>query len=269
MAERAAERYLSVGDLLEDLRRLREGLPLRTRPATAAYVARRFLHRNRVVALLASFTGDLIGRRMVARRAGFATCVGPRSRGHEATPIALAHEQRALENEARASTNASQAALNAARLDALVGDLLNDENADPNIVGQQEEAVERSLRRAAASLEALPGPRRWRELSIAWRRLAMMLCTQGRIHRCRNAAEKGTVCGHQWLYAEPSPASRRNALMVKLCGLRLARQRGATEAGTGSRMTPWRISARCLQSYRRNSMARFGWRARACPSPVN
>ena len=40
------DRYLSVPDLLEDLRRLREGLPLRARPATAAYVARRFLRRN-------------------------------------------------------------------------------------------------------------------------------------------------------------------------------------------------------------------------------
>ena len=39
MEEAPGDRYLSVPDLLEDLRRLREGFPLRARPATAAYVA--------------------------------------------------------------------------------------------------------------------------------------------------------------------------------------------------------------------------------------
>src|SRR6185369_11069385 len=68
-------------------------------------------------------------------------------RQHES---ALAHERRAVENEARAASSAREAALNAARLDALVGDLINDEDADPNIVGQPQEAVERSLHRAAA-----------------------------------------------------------------------------------------------------------------------
>ena len=230
MAERAAERYLSVGDLLEDLRRLREGLPLRTRPATAAYLARRFLHRNRVAALLTallviSLAGGWWRAARASRRA--LALAAEATRQHQS---ALAHEQRALENEARASTNASQAALNAARLDALVGDLLNDDDADPNIVGQQEEAVERSLRRAAASLEALPGPRRWRELSIAWRRLAMMLAHRGEFTAAEAPLKRARYAATQWLYAEPSPASRRNALMVKLCGLRLARQRGATEA---------------------------------------
>jgi len=52
MAERPRDLYLSVADLQEDLRRLREGLPLRARPATAAYVARRFLRRNWAAAVL-------------------------------------------------------------------------------------------------------------------------------------------------------------------------------------------------------------------------
>jgi hypothetical protein len=148
-----------------------------------------------------------------------------------------------LENEARASSSAGQAALDAARLDALVGDLINDDDADPNIVGQQEEAAERSLRRAAASLETLTGPRRWRELSIAWRRLAMILAHKGEFTAAEAPLEKARYAAAQWLRAEPTPASRRNALMVKLCQLRLARQRGATE-------TAYRLAHDALADFR-------------------
>ena len=228
-AEQPADRYLSVSDLLEDLRRLREGLPLRTRPATAAYVARRFLRRNWAVALLTallviSLAGGWWRAERASRRASAAAAEA--SRQHQS---ALAQERRALENEARAAGSARQADLNASRLDALVGDLINDDDADPNIVGQQEEAVERSLRRAIASLEALPGPGRWHELSVAWRRLAMILVHRGEFTAAEAPLEKARAASAEWLRAQPMPASRRNALMVKLSQLRLARQRGATE----------------------------------------
>jgi hypothetical protein len=133
--------------------------------------------------------------------------------------------------------------LDASRLDALVGELINDDDADPNIVGQQEEAVERSLRRAAASLEALPSPKRWRELSIAWRRLAMILAHKGEFTAAEAPLEKARYAAAQWLRAEATPASRRNALMVKLCQLRLARQRGATE-------TAYRLAHDALTDFR-------------------
>ena len=110
-----------------------------------------------------------------------------------------------------------QAVLNAARLDALVGDLIDDENADPNILGQQQTAIERSLRRAAASLETLPGPPRWRELSVAWRRVAMILVHKGEFTAAEAPLKKARDAAGRVAPAQPSPASRRNALLVKLC----------------------------------------------------
>jgi len=222
MAERPAERYLCVSDLLEDLRRLREGLPLRTRQATAAYVLRKFLRRNWVVALLtALLVVSLAGGWWRAERAS----------------------RRASANEARAASSAQEAALSAARLEALVGDLIDEEDADPNIVGQPQEAAERSLRRAAASLETLPGPRRWRELSISWRRLAMLLAHRGEFAAAEAPLEKAQYAAAEWLRVQPTPASQRNALMVKLCRLRFARQRGTTQ-------TAYRLANEALADFR-------------------
>ena len=200
MAEHPGDRYLSVPDLLEDLRRLREGLPLRARPATAAYVARRFLRRNWAVTLLA---GLLV--------------------------ISLAGGWWRAERASR-------------RLELLVDDLINDADADPNIVGQQQAAAERSLRRAAASLETLPGPH-WRELSIAWRRVAMILVHKGEFTAAEAPLQKASDAAGQWLRAQPSPASHRNALLVKLCQLRLERQRGVPQ-------TAYRLAHEALQEFR-------------------
>jgi hypothetical protein len=231
MAEHPADRYLSVPGLLEDLRRLREGFPLRARPATAAYVARRFLRRNWAVAtltalLVISLAGGWWRAERSSRRAAAAAIEAGRQRR-----AALANEQRAVENEARAESSARQAVSNAARLDALVGDLLNDDEADPNIVDQQDAAAERSLARAAASLETLPGPPHWRELSVAWRRLAMLLVHKGEFTAAEAPLHKASDAAGRWLQAEPTATSRRNALLVKLCRLRLARQRGDRDAG--------------------------------------
>src|SRR5262249_44673951 len=76
---------------------------------------------------------------------------------------------------------------------------------------------------------ALPGPRRWREISVAWRRLAMILAHRGEFTAAEAPLEKARYAANQWLRVQPTPASRRNALMVKLCQLRLARQRGMTQ----------------------------------------
>ena len=242
MAERPGDRYLSVSDLLEDLRRLREGLPLRARPATPAYVACRFLRRNRAVALLAallvvSLTGGWWRAERASRRASAAAVEAWRQ--HQ---TALANEQRALEQEARAASSAQQAVWNAGRLELLVGDLINDDDADPNIVGQQQAAAERSLRRAAAALETLPGPH-WHELSVAWRRVAMILVHKGEFTSAEGPLKKAEDAAGQWLQAQPSPASHRNALLVKLCRLRLERQRGAPQ-------TAYRLAHEALAEFR-------------------
>lgn len=231
MAEHPGDRYLSVPDLLEDLRRLREGLPLRAGPATAAYVARRFLHRNWAAAVLTgllviSLAGGWWRAERASRRASAAAAEAWRQ--HQA---AIAHERRAQENEARAASSARQALWNAGRLEALVGELINDDDADPNIVGQQQAAAERSLRRAAASLETLPGPPHWRELSVAWRRVAMILVHKGEFTAAETPLKQASDAADQWVRAEPSPAARRNALLVKLCRLRLERQRGGGQSG--------------------------------------
>jgi hypothetical protein len=155
---------------------------------------------------------------------------------------ALANEQRALDQEARAAASAQQAVWNAGRLELLVDDLINDDDADPNIVGQQQAASERSLRRAAASLETLPGPH-WRELSVAWRRVAMILVHKGEFTAAEAPLKKASEAAGQWLRAERSPASRRNALLVKLCQLRLERQRGAGQ-------TAYRLAREALAEFR-------------------
>jgi hypothetical protein len=231
LAEDAADRYLSVADLLEDLRRLREGLPLRARPATAAYVARRFLRRNWVVAsLTALFVISLAGGWWRAERASIRASAAA-TEALRQRKAALAYERKAREEEARATESARDAVLNAGRLDALVGDLIDDAAADPNILGQQEAAIESSLRRAAATLETLPGPPRWRERSITWRRIAMILVHRGEFSAAEGPIHKASEAASQWLRDLPSPESRRNDLLVKLCQLRLERQRSGGQSG--------------------------------------
>jgi serine/threonine protein kinase len=231
LAEDTADRYLSVADLMEDLRRLREGLPLRARPATAAYVARRFLRRNWAVATLtALFVVLLAGGWWRAERASIRASAAAKEalRQREA---ALAYKRKAREEETRASESAREAVLNAGRLDALVGDLIDDAAADPNILGQQEAAIESSLRCAAATLETLPGPPRWREISITWRRIAMILVHRGEFSAAEGAIGTASKAASHWLRVLPSPESRRNDLLVKLCELRLERQRSGGQSG--------------------------------------
>jgi hypothetical protein len=242
-AEFPGERHLSVYDLLEDLRRLREGLPLRSRPATAAYVAQRFLRRNWAVTSLAtllvlSLAGGWWRAERASRRASAAAIEAWRQ--HQA---AVANEKLAQENAARAASNAEEAVFNATRLDGLVADLIDDDDSDPNIVAQQQEAAKKSLTRAAASLETLPGPPRWHELSIAWRRVAMILVHKGEFTAAEEPLRKARDAAERWLRQEPSPAARRNSILVKLCQLRFERQRGTPERG-------YRLAKEALQQFR-------------------
>jgi hypothetical protein len=203
MAEEPADRYLSAAEVLEDLRRRREGLPLRARPATLAYVTRRFLGRNWAVAALAALL-------VVSLTGGW---------------------WRAERASRRASAAAAEAISNAERLDALLGDLIDDANADPNTLDQQQAAIESSLRRAAAVLETLPGSPRWRQVSVAWRRVAMILVHRGEFSRAESALKKAGEAAATWQREQPSPEARRNALLVMLCEIRLERQSGRPRPG--------------------------------------
>jgi len=57
----------------------------------------------------------------------------------------------------------------------------------------------------------------------------MLLAHRGEFTAAEEPLEKARYAAAQWLRAQPTPASRRNALMVKLCQLRFARQRGTTQ----------------------------------------
>jgi serine/threonine protein kinase len=50
-----AERYASVGQFSEDIRRYLEGLPIRARPHTFSYRATKFIKRNRIAVIAAAF----------------------------------------------------------------------------------------------------------------------------------------------------------------------------------------------------------------------
>src|SRR5581483_7192576 len=56
-----------------------------------------------------------------------------------------------------------------------------------------------------------------------------LLAHRGEFTAAETPLEKARYAAAQWLRAQPTPASRRNALMVKLYQLRFARQRGKTQ----------------------------------------
>jgi eukaryotic-like serine/threonine-protein kinase len=74
LAKEPEERYPSVEALLDDLQRYLAGLPVRARPATASYRARKFVRRHwravgAVVLLVLALTGGIVGTTWQARRA--------------------------------------------------------------------------------------------------------------------------------------------------------------------------------------------------------
>ncbi|MFN8586186.1 MAG: serine/threonine-protein kinase [Candidatus Eisenbacteria bacterium] len=61
LAKSPARRYASAAELADDLRRWREGLPVRARPDTLAYRARKFAGRNRGVLAVAALLAVALG----------------------------------------------------------------------------------------------------------------------------------------------------------------------------------------------------------------
>jgi len=59
----------------------------------------------------------------------------------------------------------------------------------------------------------------------------MILVHQGEFTAAESPLKKAGDAAGEWLRAQPSPMSRRNALLVKLCQLRLERQRGGGQTG--------------------------------------
>ncbi len=59
----------------------------------------------------------------------------------------------------------------------------------------------------------------------------MILVHRGEFTAAEAPMKKARDAANQWLRTQPSAASRRNALLVKLCQLRLERQRGGGQTG--------------------------------------
>jgi serine/threonine-protein kinase len=101
-AESPDDRYASVDSFLDDLRRWREGLPVRARPDTALYRAGRFVRRHRAlvaaaVLVVASTTGLVIG------------LANERRRAQRAEAAALGEQRRAQGEAEKAQREAARA----------------------------------------------------------------------------------------------------------------------------------------------------------------
>jgi serine/threonine protein kinase len=109
-----ARRYASAESLAADVRRYLEGRPLEAAPESRAYLARKFVSRNRLqvgaagavaLALVAGFGTALWQAREAARQRDAAVLAGE----SEAKQRALADEQRALADEQRALADEQRA----------------------------------------------------------------------------------------------------------------------------------------------------------------
>ena len=72
----------------------------------------------------------------------------------------------------------------------------------------------------------------------------MLLAHRGEFTAAEAPLEKAQYAATQWFRAQPTPASQLNALIVKLCQLRFARQRGMTQ-------TAYRLAREALADFRR------------------
>ena len=138
-----AHRYQSAAELLEDLRRWRERLPVRARPATVLYFASRFLRRRWPVAALAAalFASVLTGWIVSSR-------------------------------------NAQRADLRAAQYRDLVTTLFDTRDASGQTAGDQADLLEKALERSIPALHnirSLPEA----QLALAHQRLAFIQARRG------------------------------------------------------------------------------------------
>ena len=102
LAREPSERYSSVEQLADDLRRYQDGLPVRARPAIWHYRVRKFVRRHRVGVASTVAIGMLLTAATIALAVQAARIAAERDH-------ALAAEQRAREQEQRALTEAATA----------------------------------------------------------------------------------------------------------------------------------------------------------------
>lgn len=221
-AEAPADRYQSVGALLEDLRRYREGFPVRAREATAFYALSRFARRQwAVVTLSALLTTALVsGWWMASRSAERANRLArelERSLAASRASQQLAEERfeeaernrlLAAESRRRAEQAAAAAQRSAAQFRSLATQLLDNGEGNVVIVREQVDANERSLRRLLAELERDPGATGYKDLVAAWTRLGALLCLKGDFPEGLAALDKALQLAGEWRARQPSDESR-------------------------------------------------------------
>jgi eukaryotic-like serine/threonine-protein kinase len=158
------ERYPSVTDLADDLRRYLENQPIRARPDALAYRVVKFVRRNRAPAALAALvvTALLVG-----------------------TTATLAQAKRASAQAERASAQARRASAEAARADSMRRFMFDAfAEAEPGAPRAGPASVVDAVERAIAATSADDGtdPRARLELLI---HLAQVLNSQGSLERAR------------------------------------------------------------------------------------
>ncbi|MBL8293924.1 MAG: serine/threonine protein kinase, partial [Bryobacterales bacterium] len=239
-AEQPAERYQSVGALLEDLRRYREGFPVRARKATTVYAFSRFVRRQWAVVTLSSLLAAalLSGWWMANRSAERANRLAHELERSLAASLASRRlaEQRLQEAErnrslaAQSRQQAEQAALaaqrSASQFRSLATQLLDNGQGNFAIMGEQVEANERSLRRLLMELERDPGTSGYRELVAVWTRLGALLCLKGNFPEGLAALEKAQQLAAAWRAREPSDESRTAYVLNLVYGVRYQQLRG-------------------------------------------
>ena len=218
-AEQPAERYQSVGALLEDLRRYREGFPVRARKATTVYAFSRFVRRQWAVVTLSTLLAAalLSGWWMANRSAERANRLARELEGSLAA--SLASRQQAEQAAEAARRSASQ-------FRALATQLLDNGQGNVVIMGEQVEANERSLRRLLTELARDKSTSGERELVAAWTRLGALLCLKGSFPEGFDALEKAGQLAAEWRAREPSDEARAAYVLNLVYRVRYLQLRG-------------------------------------------
>ncbi|MBM3736667.1 MAG: hypothetical protein FJW39_12865 [Acidobacteria bacterium] len=284
LAEEPEGRYGSVAALIEDVRRWREGFPVRARRATAWYALSRFARRQWPVLLLA---GMLIGAllfgwvvaRQGERRAQQLAMEAQRQAAlaRESTEAARRNAELATQNAAeakrqqqRADQGTLEARATAERLRSLVQELVDGQEAPTSVaMANNQQVVERALMQVIAELEKAPGPRRVSELALAWRRLAQNFAFQGKFAQALPAAARGLALSREMWEKEPTRDNHKRYVMALFDTPRIHVLRGEYAAGPRRGRWPWRSWANSpRKTGRRSPKASLGscnsWVAPPC-----
>lgn len=245
-ADEPAGRYGSVAALIEDVRRWREGFPVRARRATAWYSLSRFARRQWPVLLLAGMLiGSLLFGWVVARqgerRAQQLALEAQRQAAlaRESAEAARRNAELATQNAAeakrqqqRADQGTLAARATAERLRSLVQQLVDGQEAPTSVaMANNQQVVERALTQVIAELEKAPGPRRVSELALAWRRLAQNFAFQGKFAQALPAAAQGLALARELWQKEPTRANHTRYVMALFDTPRIHMLRGDYAAG--------------------------------------